>query len=409
MAENSDVIPVLGHLPTFTAFFNNFRAGEFVERKFEDSQEFAEEAREKALTMLRDLSNETFSGLGSVNHNFESYYSPPEMPDITVPDPPRMIDIPSFQGEIPSVDVEVPEAPELFIDLNVGSADILERLRDEFYNGLESPEGYSPEVEQGIYDRARSRREADLRDKKDQAYNEFAKRGFSGPPGALQELLFRYDIEDHREETDLNRDIIKQQADLVRQKWEFLIQIGQNLNQYLLEKARFQAGTKMDKVRLQFQFALDVLSSKLRKAETQSTILQSEVQIYAEQARLESLKFDAYSSQIQGVQSKAELERIKAQIFTTIRQSENETNRLMLEQDRINQENSIRKQEHQRSIAESAANLAAQLASAAMTAVNTTASLSGSESDSRGATYSASVGRTDNVSFRYSGSAGETV
>lgn len=401
-----EVIDTNGYLPVPGGFYpGDLAAQHFVETKFEDSQGFAERTRSMALDMMRNLSNEQFTGLDRADREFDFQLKTPEMPDLVVPDPPSNLKIPQFSGEIPKIgNLEPPDATEMLVDTNV-PGDVLESLKNEFFEGFKVPEGYSPEVEQGIYDRARSRREADLRHKKDAAYNEFAKRGFSGPPGALQELLQRYDIEDHREETDLNRDIIKQQADLVRQKYEFLMQLGQNLNTHLLERARFQAGTAMEKARLQLQFALDVFSSKLRKAEIQSTLLQAEVQIYAEQARMESLKFDAYRSQIQGVQTKAELERIKTQIFSEVRQATSETHRLQLEQDRMNIESAIRKQEHQRSIAESSANIAAQLAASAMTAVSTSAQISGTQSEQRSRSYQAGITRNDGVYYQYTGSA----
>jgi len=401
-----EVISTNGYLHVPGGYFaGDLAVQEYVENKIDDSQDFAEKTREMALQMMRNLSSESFPGLSNVDHNFEYSVRPPEIRELTVPDPPSNRTFPPFDGEVPRIgDLEPPDVPEIIVDMNV-PGDVLASLRDEFFEGLRAPSGYSPEVEQGIYDRARSRRKDDLRQKKDAAYNEFAKRGFSGPPGALQELLLRYDIEDHREETDLNRDIIKQQADLVRQKYELLMQLGQNLNTYLLEKARFQAGTAMEKAKAQLQFALDVFSSKLRKAETQSTILQSEVQLYAEQARMESLKIDIYKAQIEGVQSEAELEKIKAQIFSEVSRADVEMNRLKLEQDRLNVESSISKQEHQRAIAQASANIAAQLAASAMTAVSTSAQISGSQNEQRSRSVQAGVSRTDGVYYNYSGSA----
>jgi hypothetical protein len=282
--------------------------------------------------------------------------------------------------------------------------DVISYLKEKLLEDLKAPGGYSPEVERGIYDRARTRREADLQEKKSQARSEMAKRGYPAPPGALNAVLRRYDVEDHREETNLNRDIVQQQAELARQKYEFLMQTGVSIDAALRERAVQQAQTAMEKARLQMQFALDVFSGKLRKAEAQAGLLQTEAQIASEKARLENLRFEAYASQIQGIQTKADLERIKAQIFSEIRQAETSKYSLQLDQDRVNLEYAAQIANHRRSVAENAATIASQLAASAMTAVSTSAQISGSEAESKSSSYGMNISRSDGVYHQYSAS-----
>ena len=393
-----------GYVPVISPAGFDFQATDLVQNHFEDSQQFSERVRDMALEMMRNLQNtDALPGLSSQDRDFQ-FSKPPSVSDLTVPEPPDNLQVPALKGEVPNIDdIEPPAAMNIPADISFDN-DVADRLKKEFLESLKSPGGYSPEVERAIYDRARSRREADLKAKKDQAASDLAKRGFPAPPGALHALRRRYDIEDHREETDLNRDIVREQADLARQKYEFLMQTGINLDQAFRERAVQQAQTAMEKARLQMQFALDVFSSRLRKAEAQSTIFQTEAQIRAEQARVESLRFEAYSSQIQGVQSKAELERIKAQIFSETRQAETSKYNLQIEQDRLELENAAYRQQHYRSIAEQAANIASQLAASAMTAVSTQASISGDQSEMQGIDYRLSLSRQDGVHHSYQAS-----
>jgi hypothetical protein len=392
-----------GSIPVISPAGFDLAAQEYVGRRFEDSQEFSERTRDMALEMMRNLQNvDALPGLSNQDRDFQ-FSTPPSVSDLTVPEPPDNIQVPALKGEIPNIDdIEPPAAMNIPADISFDN-DVANKLKEKFFEDLKSPSGYSPEVERAIYDRARSRREADLQAKKDQAASDLAKRGFPAPPGALHAIKRRYDVEDHREETDLNRDIIREQADLARQKYEFLMQTGVNLDQAFRERAVQQAQTVMEKARLQMQFALDVFSSRLRKAEAQSTIFQTEAQIRAEQARVESLRFEAYSSQIQGVQSKAELERIKAQIFSEKRQAETSKYSLQLEQDKLALDNAAYRQQHNRSIAEQAANIASQLAGSAMTAVSTSAQISGDQSYMQGVDYRMSLSRNDQVTHYYSG------
>ncbi len=392
------------YMPIIYSYYTKFKAEDYIGDKFEDSQEFAEQSREIALNMLARLQamspirGFTFSG-----QNIEFDAKPPEVDDITIPAPPDSFSIPAFTGEFPDIDhIMPPTMRDPPVDL-VYDDDVLERIKFEVMEGLKDPTGYSPPVEQAIYDRARSRRRADLEEKKEQVASDLAKRDFPAPPGTLHALRLRYDTEDHREEANLERDIAQQQADLARGKWELLLQTGVNVDQALRERAVQKAQTAMEKYRLSTQFALDHFASRLRWAEAKGGLLQSEVQLYGEKARVESLKFEAYRSQIQGVQSRAELDRIRAQIFSEVRQAEYGKYQLLLEQDRLNLEHTAREAEHKRSIAEQTASVAAQLAASAMTAVNTTASLSGAQSDSNAYSYSASVSRNDGISYSYTG------
>jgi len=403
--DKAQIVTTNAYIPGKIPYHGEMKAQEVVENHFDDSQQFAERVRDIALDMMRNLQNiDALPGLSNRNRNFEFDSKPPSVPDLSVPDPPEDLFVPPFNGEPPNVEgIDPPTVVGIPGDIPFDN-DVINRLKEKFFEDLGSPGGYSPEVEQAIYDRARSRREADLQEKKEQAASDLAKRGFPAPPGALHALRRRYDVEDHREETNLNRDIVHQQADLARQKYEFLMQTGVNIEAALRERAMQQAQTAVEKARLQMQFALDVFSSKLRKAEMQSTIFQTEAQVMAERARAESLRFEAYSSQIQGVQSKAELERIKAQIFSEKRQAESDKFRLQLDQDRLAVEEATYRQQHNRSIAENAANIASQLAGSAMTAVSTSAQLSGNESQQDSKSYQMSLSRMDGVRHNYSAS-----
>lgn len=392
-----------GYIPILTYAFTDFMAADHVEDRFTDALQYAHEARERALLAMENLAGTgVVPGLEYKDRNFEfTGLDAPDVSGIEYPDAPAPINIPAFQGEFPNLDtLTAPNGEEITFD-EPYIPDLKNRLLQEFLSGLEDPDGtYSPEVEQAIYERARSRREADLNQKKNAAYNDFAKRGFAGPPGALARLLQFYDTEDHREEENLNRDIIKTQADLARQRYEFIVQSGLNLETSLLERARQRATNTLEQSRLQAQQAMDIFNTKLRKAEIHGSLLQSEVALYAEQARMEMLKVDEYKARIQAATSKGELERIKAQIFSELRQAKSDTFRFELEQDRQNMEVAIQKQSHQREIATQVANIAAQLAASALTSVSASASLSGSQSDSASKSYSTGIHRSDSVSTR---------
>ena len=378
----------------------------FVEDRFETSQDYAEKMKNLAGELINEMREfDVLPGSTLPDRNFEFDLDYPQISGITVPEPPSVdyptMDLPSF----PDIEGLVTPSPQsINIEADI-PGEVRDKLKQEFFEGLKAPIGYSLEVEQGIYDRARSRREADLKQKKDDTLAQFAKRGFLAPPGAALELQKQYDIEDHREETNLNRDIAQQQEDLARQMYDLFIQAGLNLESHILQRAQIEAQNAMEEARLEMQFIIDTFGQELRKAEIQGSLISSEIQVYAEQARLESLKLDAYQSQIQGVQSRAELERIKAQILGEKRQALSDQYNLQMQQDQQNLTLAQSRAEHRRAIAEHVSQVVSQLAASAMTAVSTSAQISGQASDYAQYSYQMSLSRSDGI--RYSGQMAE--
>ncbi|MEF8943687.1 MAG: hypothetical protein V5B78_12945 [Desulfohalobiaceae bacterium] len=381
----------------------------FVEDRFKTSQEYAESLKNTAWQLINEMREyDVMPGFDFKDRAFEFDLDYPEVSGLTVPDPPSVeypdVDLPS---DFPRLDDVTPPSPRsINVDTSIPS-ELQERIKQEIMDGLKAPEGYSPEVERGIYDRARSRRRADLDEKKQRAADSFARRGFLAPPGALLDLYKSYDVEDHREEANLNRDIVNQQADILRQKYELLLQSGLNLEGYIIERARVKASNAMEAARLEMQFIIDTFTQELRKAETQSTLLQNEIQLYAEQTRVESLKLDMYRSRIQGVQSQAELERIKAQILGEKRQAMSDQFRFQLEQDNQNLTLAQNRAQHRRAIAEHVSQVVSQLAASAMTVVSTSAQVSGQASDQASYSYQMALSRYDGIRYNYSGSTSE--
>lgn len=385
--------------------FSSFKAGEIIKDERKNLQDFAETMKDEAMGALQDLREEGDKGIDvSIDSGLFNDLPPtPSLGDITIPSAPD-VNFPSVSLDPPSVDSITPPSPvDIPADASVDE-EVMRRLRDEFYNELEEFGGYAPPIERAIYDRARTRREADLKQKKDDAASQLAKRGFPAPPGTLNAVQRRYDVEDHREETDQNRDIVQQQAELDRRKWETLMTVGQNLNNYFLQKAQFQAQTGIDKARYQMQFALDIFSSKLRKGEVQSTIMQNEVQAYAEKARMEALKLDAYRTTIQGKQAQASVKQSEAQIYSSLvdAQARQATSKADIQVKRADIK--LRELDHSRQIADSMATLTSQVAASAMTAINISTQLSGSEQESRSMSARVSASRQDGVMHDYSAS-----
>ena len=364
-----------------------------------DSQDFAEKARDKALTKVEQL-NTSLGGLDvslGASVPDELSISKPDFSDITIPEKPDVeytdstLSFPNLEGFTPPAVTSLPSGATV-------PTEIINRLKEEFGEGLD-PEGYSPDVERAIYDRARTRREADLQQKKNQATAQMAKRGFLAPPGALHDLLLQYDVEGHREETDLNRDIVRTQADLIRQRYEQILALGQQLAQVDINVEELENRTAMERARQQYQFALERFNAELRTAEAQGNLAQAEIQHISAKMQIEQIKVDAFRAEIQGRQARVDLESAKGQVYASMAQAEATLGSAQADLAKAESDMKVAKFEAQNRATQEAANVCAQLAASAMSAVNASVQLSGQQSDHNQHSYSLDVGRRDSYNI----------
>ena len=360
-----------------------------------DSQSFAEKSRDKALEKIEQLDT-SLSSLDTtlqVSVPNELSTSKPDFSDLIIPEAPDVeyadstLSFPNLEGFTPPAVTSLPSGATV-------PTEITNRLKEEFGEGLD-PEGYSPDVERAIYDRARTRREADLQQKKNQATAQMAKRGFLAPPGALHDLLLQYDVEGHREEADLNRDIIKTQADLIRQRYEQILTLGQQLAQIDISVEELENRTAMERARQQYQFALERFNAELRTAEAQGNLAQTEIQHISAKMQIEQIKIDAFRAEIQGQQARVDLESAKGQVYASMAQAEATLGSAQADLAKAESDMKVAKFEAQNRATQEAANICAQLAASAMSAVNASVQLSGQQSDHNQHSYSLSVGRRD--------------
>lgn len=114
---------------------------------------------------------------------------------------------PQFEGTTPNTGIDYVEAAY--------SSTVLDKLRVEIHRMLSGGTGLHPAVELALFDRARAREDIAAGKAVDEAFGTFAARGFELPPGALVAAVDAIRERNHAATSTIARDILIQSA-----QWE---------------------------------------------------------------------------------------------------------------------------------------------------------------------------------------------
>jgi hypothetical protein len=221
----------------------------------------------------------------------------------------------------------------------------------------------------------------------DQAYDEFAARGFSEPSGQLNQRVTEARSDARQKRQMVNRDVFIQEQTVAIENLRFAVTSGIQLE-----------GTKVQvyvsQVQVDVEYAkLEVEQQRIALDGWRALVERFDAQLKGEIARVDSA-VEVFKAQVQ-------IYTAQAQVATMAGEYDNRRFQLNLTQEQAIVDTEMKRQDQQfeqmkylttimMEIKKALAQVSAQLASAAMSAVNVGASLSSSTSESVG--YSLSVG-----------------
>lgn len=222
---------------------------------------------------------------------------------------------------------------------------------------LQGGTGIDPAVEDAIYERSRSKGDAESRRARDQAYGEAAARGFTLPTGALNSAMQAARQASADNNAQAAREIVVMQADMEQKNLQFAVTTSTGLrtamlsatlsymqnvismNGQALDYAKmvlssiietyntavkafglkldmYKADAQVYEVRLRSAMAgIELYKVQIDALQALTNVDKAKVDVY--RARIESLKAyaDVYQSQIQAVLGRASLEKMKLDMF----------------------------------------------------------------------------------------------
>lgn len=219
-------------------------------------------------------------------------------------------DLPAFNGAPPSLDFSVPDSVLLNWQEPTYSSQVLDDLTGEVRRMMAGGTGLPPAVEQALFARARDRASADVERSVQDAFADWAARGYEMPPGMLTKQVSVAREQGQLRSAELNRDIMVEAA-----KWEidnlrFAVQQGlalegltanlfENTVKRLYEAARFHAESQ-----------ISLLDARVSVFNARNEAFRSTVEVYKTQLEGALAKLQAYKT---AVDAQAVIGQINAQ------------------------------------------------------------------------------------------------
>lgn len=254
------------------------------------------------------------------------------MPDevaISLPATPALIglDIPGVPAlNLPIFDATVPDAPLApdvgafgFVE-SAYTSDLLASLRTTLQTWVEgAATGIAPAVELAIWLRARERESAATNRKLREIRRDFARRGFSKPPGAEAVALADALQEIQHRDAELSREIMVKQADLEQSNRRFAFERAWSVESGLITYASQIAQRAFEASKFALQIVLEVFQAKVAQYDAQVRAFGVRAEVFRAQLQGELAKLEIFRAQIEGQKLVGEIntqlvEQYKAQL-----------------------------------------------------------------------------------------------
>ncbi|MDD2990623.1 MAG: hypothetical protein PHI64_16905 [Zoogloea sp.] len=271
--------------------------------------------------------------------------TPPTLTDITVPGAP-IVQIPEFDAVRPDTSLQEPGNLEAqfrqdFRDQAGSMARVLEgeldaylaKINPQFHSQMAAIEdrlarylaggtGFTPAVENAIWNRANDKIDGEFRRARDAAYDDAARRGFTLPTGALHSTLMQSRQAAADASARAAMDIAIKQAELEQANLQFAVTQSASLRQVALQATQSWAGNLVQINGQALEFAKGVLQAAIELYEIRAKTVQIRVQLYQAEAEVyqHRLKaalavYDAYQAHIEGLKAQVGVDAARVQAF----------------------------------------------------------------------------------------------
>jgi hypothetical protein len=230
----------------------------------------------------------------------------PDAPDITMPD---------FSAVLPTLD---PSFPTLGLDwaeptyaptlLNEVAATVKLMLTGEF--------GMPGVVQEALFSAAREREDMTAKKAVDDAYDDFAGRGFSMPPGMLVAQVNAAREQSRLQVNALSRDVLSKAADWQIENLRTAVQQGIALESTLINQFNNIAQRAFEMARLRVQIEFDRYNLRVAAYNAQLQAVDAAVKIFQAQVQVQLSKLDVFKAEIEAEQLKGTINEQNIRIYT---------------------------------------------------------------------------------------------
>lgn len=277
--------------------------------------------------------------------DFDTEIEMPDAPDLDLPemDQLKTIDIPEFEfPELPDFNGEPPSisditVPEVFINWSEPEyeSETLEVLAEYIKDGIqEGGTGLPKDIEEALFNRARSRESRETTRAVQEAMNDWSARNFTMPPGMLVKQVATIREQGQLRASEINRDILVEASRMEIEQLRFLVQQGMALEQLtvnifnnfanrLFEVARYNAESQMNVFNAQislfnaqnesFKVLSDVYRIKLDGAIAKLTAYKAAIDAQVAVGQINEQYVQVYRAKMDAVLSNVEIYKAMVQ------------------------------------------------------------------------------------------------
>jgi len=247
----------------------------------------------------------------------KSSYDLPDVPiieAITIPTSPD-IEIPSFEGELPVDDVDLPQSIFIYNEEVYQSA-LRDAVSDKLLENVENGgTGLASEVEDAIWARAKARKDLEVEKMYDEAENYFSSRGFTLPPGALSGRLASVQKEVLRAEQQINYEIMIEQARLAQTNTHFALTTAVQQEASIMAYVGGVATRALDSAKYVQEAAIAIFNAAVAKYNQKLAAYQTCAAVYESRIRAAGLILENYKVKLEGIRIAADVQRLYVDIY----------------------------------------------------------------------------------------------
>lgn len=250
----------------------------------------------------------------------------PEKPEFQLPEMAELIqlDIPQFQFEqLPDFDGKPPEigsitVPNVFVEWDEPDyeSEVLEKLQDKVKEWLsESSTGLSREVEDALFERARSRQSKETVRAVQEVRDDWAARNYTLPSGVIDKQIAAVREQGRLQVAELNRDIFIEAA-----KWEienvrFAVQQGIAIEQLSFNIFSNTANRLFEIAKFNAESQMNVFNAQIAFFNAQNSAFEMQTQVYRVKLEGALAKLNAYKAAVDAQVAIGQINEQHVQVF----------------------------------------------------------------------------------------------
>jgi len=250
---------------------------------------------------------------------------PPD-PEFTLPDPPRFdpVDIPSMPGPVtPNFEGDRPPMPQLAAPGNLFVHEesaydsplreaVTRRVLDALAQG---GTGLSPQVEEALWERTRSRLARELETRLIEIEDRFAAAGCVSPGGPMLALMRQVQADHAGKLTDLSWDIAVKQAELARDQERFSVDKAVALEAQNIDLFNAMAARAFERSSAIARFGYEALHAEVNIHNAQLARYQADAAVFEARIRAGLAELEQYKTRMEGARLTADIQAQAAQVY----------------------------------------------------------------------------------------------